>query len=61
MKIICTENEEEWIKKLMLESDHCDLDCHCDLLGQPDKITMYNICNRCIEENIEFEIEEKEE
>ena len=55
MKIICTEKEKEWIKKLMLYSniDDCKLDCSCKLNGPTN---MYNLCKMCIEENIEFEI-----
>ena len=53
MKIICTENEEKWIKKLMLESDDCGLNCHCEFSVRTD-------CKRCIEENVEFETEGEE-
>lgn len=56
--ITCTKSEEEWLKKLMIESEHCDLDCHCDLLGDPSKTNMHRICQECIEENVDFEIEE---
>lgn len=31
MKIICTEDEEEWIKNLMIESNGCALRCQCRL------------------------------
>lgn len=46
MKIICTEHEAEWIKKLMIDSDNCTLECECKFP-----------CERCIEENVEFKIE----
>ena len=55
MKIICSKNEAEWIKKLILHSNDCGLDCSCKLNGPTD---MYNLCRMCIEENVEFEIKE---
>lgn len=57
MTIICSEAEKEWLEKLMIESEHCDLDCHCDLLGDTSKTNMRHICKECIEENVDFEIE----
>lgn len=56
MKIVCTENEEEWIKKLLAESDDCALNKnHCELLA-PTNIKA--ICMKCIEKNVEFERED---
>ena len=57
MKIICTEDEEEWIKNLMIESDGCALKCHCML---NDRAAVKTACKQCIEENVEFEREEEE-
>lgn len=57
MKITCSEAEKEWLEKLMIESKHCDLDYHCDLLGDTSKTNMRHICQQCIEENVDFEIE----
>ena len=58
MKIICTKNEEEWIKRVLITSDDCGLECHCKL-HYPENIE--NNCKRCIEENIKFETVEGEE
>lgn len=55
MKIICSKNEAEWIKKLILHSNDCKLDCSCKLNGPTN---MYNLCRMCIEKNVEFEIKE---
>ena len=54
MKIICTENEKEWLENPMVESDSCVFACHCKSDTPAD---MKTICKRCIEENVEFEIE----
>ena len=59
MKIICTEKEKEWIKKLMLyygRVDDCKLECDCRLKVP---VNIYDTCWRCIEENVEFEIDTK--
>lgn len=57
MKIICTEDEEEWIKNLMIESNGCALRCQCRL---NDMAVAKKVCRQCIEENVEFEREEEE-
>ena len=57
MKILCTADEEEWIKNLMIESDGCALKCHCML---HDIAAVKTVCKQCIEENVEFESEEEE-
>lgn len=52
MKIICTEDEKEWLFPLLLNSDRCQksIDCH----GRT--------CEQCLNEEIEWVIEpEKEE
>ena len=58
MKIICTADEEEWIKNLMIESDGCALKCQCIKLN--DKASVKTVCKQCIEENVEFESEDEE-
>ena len=57
MKIICTADEEEWIKNLMIESNGCALRCQCRL---NDMAAVKTVCKQCIEENVEFEREEEE-
>lgn len=57
MKIICTADEEEWIKNLMIESNGCALRCQCRL---NDMAVAKKVCRQCIEENVEFEREEEE-
>ena len=52
MKIICTADEEEWIKNLMIESNGCALKCQCRL---NDMAVAKKVCRQCIEENVEFE------
>ena len=47
MKIICTADEEEWIKNLMIESDGCALKCQCML---NDMAAVKTVCKQCIEE-----------
>ena len=58
MKIICTTDEEEWIKNLMIESNGCALRCYCRL---NDVAAVKTVCKQCIEENVEFEREEEDE
>lgn len=58
MKIICTNDEKEWIKRVLIASDDCDLACRCKLHYPAD---IKNTCKRCIEEHITFETEESEE
>lgn len=58
MKIICTADEEEWLKNLMIESNGCALRCQCRL---NDTAVAKKVCRQCIEENVEFEIEKEEE
>ena len=57
MKIICTTDEEDWIKNLMIESDGCALRCQCRL---NDMAAVKTACRQCIEENVEFERKEEE-
>ena len=54
MKIICTADEKEWIKNMMIESDSCALRCQC---GLNDMAAVKTVCKQCIEENVEFESE----
>ena len=54
MKIICTADEEDWVKNLMIESNGCVLRCQCRL---NDMATVKTVCSQCIEENVEFESE----
>ena len=58
MKIICTENEEEWMKNLMVESETCVLKCHYGVSVDTFPTDVKRICRKCIEENVEFEREE---
>lgn len=58
MKIICTENEEEWIKRLMVESETCVLKCHFGVSVDTSPTDVKRTCMKCIEKNVEFEREE---
>ena len=58
MKIICTADEEEWIKNLMIESNGCALRCQC---GLNDMAAVKTVCRQCIEKNVEFERDEAED
>ena len=54
-----SEKEKEWLKKVLIESEDCSLDCHCKL-NHPlcdDPVNIKTTCKRCLEENIDFEIE----
>lgn len=57
MTIICTQEEKEWLKKLMIESDGCALKCHCRL---NDIASVKTVCKQCIEENVKFKREGEE-
>lgn len=49
MKIICTENEEEWMKNLMVESETCVLKCHYGVSVDTFPTDVKRICRKCID------------
>ena len=68
MKIIGTKMELDWIEKELPRLDNCFIDTECALISIPYRIIqqmtdreLKEVCKKCVEENVGFEIEERPE